>query len=42
MPNKKAKSRKQEKRKTNENLKKLGRTAHQVKKIRERQRKYTQ
>ena len=38
MPNKKAKSRKQDKRKKNENLKKLGRTAHQVKKIKQRDR----
>ena len=39
MPNKKAKSRKQEKRKANENLKKIGRTAHKVKKIRQRDRR---
>ena len=38
MPNKKAKNRKQEKRKKNENLKRLGRTAHQVKKIKQRDR----
>ena len=38
MPNKKAKARKQERRKLNENFKRLGRTAHQVKKIKERDR----
>ena len=38
MPNKKAKSRKQDKRKKNETLKRLGRTAHQVKKIKQRDR----
>ena len=38
MPNKKAKSRKQDKRKKNETLKRLGRTAHEVKKIKQRDR----
>ena len=38
MPNKKAKSKKQEKRKQNLLLKKLGRTANQVKKIKQRDR----
>ena len=38
MPNKKAKASKQRRRKLNDSLKKLGRTAHQVKKIRDRSR----